>query len=370
MGEDYYELLGVERGATAEELKKAYRKKALKYHPDKNPGDKTAEEKFKAISQAYEVLSDEKKRATYDQYGDTAFQGNGFAGQGGGSANFGGFRDQYDIFREVFGDFGGFFGGGGGGHSSGNFDLSGNVEISLREAFSGTERTIRYRRNVRCKKCNGTGSADGSKPKTCDGCGGRGAVISNRGFFQMSQVCPKCRGSGKCIANRCGECGGEGCVSSSHSVRIKIPAGVENGTNLRSTGEGNVEPQSGRFGDLYVAIRIGEDCDFQRRGADLYSAVSVPFAILALGGEIEIPTIDGSGMLKIPSGTQSETTFRLRGKGMPTIGTGHHGDHYVQVHAIVPEKLTKVQREKLEEFAESMGHKSVEKVNFFRRIFH
>jgi molecular chaperone DnaJ len=315
------------------------------------------------------VLSDEKKRATYDQYGSAAFQGNGFGGGGSGSANFSGSRDQYDIFREVFGDFGGFFGGGSRSRSSGNFDLSCAVEISLREAFSGAERTIRYRRNVQCKKCKGSGGADGAAAKVCDGCGGRGSVVTNSGFFQMSQTCPKCRGSGKYIANKCGECGGEGCVAVSNSVRIKIPAGVENGTHLRSSGEGNVDPRNGRFGDLYASVQIAENCDIQRRGADLYSAVSVPFAILALGGEIEIPTIDGSGMLKIPSGTQSETTFRLRGKGMPIMGGSRSGDHYVQAHAIVPEKLTKIQREKLEAFAESMGHKSVEKVNFFRRIF-
>ncbi|MDR1436225.1 MAG: molecular chaperone DnaJ [Puniceicoccales bacterium] len=369
MGEDYYDLLGVAKGATADEIKKAYRKKALKYHPDKNPNDKGAEEKFKAISRAYEVLGDEKKRATYDQFGSDAFQGGGSAGGGGGS-NFGGFGNASDIFREVFGDFGGLFGGGAGGRSRGNFDMRGEVEISLREAFSGTERTIRYRRQEPCKKCKGSGSADGSKPKPCDGCGGRGVVYASSGFFQMSQTCSKCRGSGEIIGNRCSACSGEGLESVAHSVRIKIPAGVDSGTHLRSAGEGNGEPRSGKFGDLYVSVVInGGSGDFQRNGADLHSAVSVPFAILALGGEIEIPTIDGSGMLKIPSGTQTETTFRLRGKGMPAIGRSQRGDHYVQVHAIVPEKLTKAQREKLEAFAESMGHKAVEKVGFFRRIF-
>jgi molecular chaperone DnaJ len=361
MGTDYYELLGVGREATAEELKKAYRSRALKYHPDKNPGDKAAEEQFKAISQAYEVLSDEKKRAAYDQYGEG---GGGFSGQNVTSEDF---KNQFDIFREVFGDF--FGGGGGGRQQQSDCDLHCEVEVSLKEAFSGAERTIRYRRHVPCKKCRGTGSADGSKAKTCSSCGGKGMVFLKRGFFQMTQTCQKCKGRGEIIGNPCVECGGTAAAAASHSVRIKIPAGVESGIRLRSSGEGNVDPQSGRFGDLYVTVRVREESDFCRKGADLYSALSISFTILALGGEVEIPSIDGSGMLKVPAGTRSETNFRLRGKGMPILGRDQRGDHYVQVHVEVPEKLNREQREKLEAFAESMGQKAVEKVSFFRRIF-
>ncbi|MDR2664100.1 MAG: molecular chaperone DnaJ [Puniceicoccales bacterium] len=371
MADDYYELLGVKRDATKEELKKAYRKQALKYHPDKNPGDKGAEEKFKEISHAYEVLSDDKKRATYDQYGSTAFQPGTGGHSSGQGVDFSGFRNHFDVFRDVFGDLGGLFGGamGGSGRTAVDCDLRGEVEISLKEAFSGTERTVKYRRRIPCKKCKGTGSADGSKPKACGTCGGQGAVFLNRGFFQMSQTCPNCRGTGTVVSNPCSECGGAGTVAEPHSVRIKIPAGVENGMQLRSSGEGNSDPHGGQFGDLYVVVQIKEERDFQRQGANLQSAVSVPFATLALGGEVEVPTIDGSGMLKIPAGTQSETTFRLRGKGMPAVGRIQRGDHFVQVHVEVPGKLTKAQKEKLEAFAESMGQKSGEKVGFFHRIF-
>ncbi|MDR0340136.1 MAG: molecular chaperone DnaJ [Puniceicoccales bacterium] len=371
MGSDYYGLLGVERNVSKEELKKAYRKQAVKYHPDKNPGDKNAEEKFKEISQAYEVLSDDKKRAAYDQYGSAAFQPGGGASPGSGGVNFGnGFRNQYDVFREVFGDLGGLFGGAAeAGQTRTDYDLRGAVEISLGEAFTGTERTVRYRRRVPCKKCKGTGSADGSRPKACSACGGQGSVFFNRGFFQMSQTCQKCHGSGTMVTNPCGECDGTGATTVSHSVRVKIPAGVEDGTHLRSSGEGNGDPRNGRFGDLYIAVHVQEERNFQRQGAHLHSAVSAPFTILTLGGEIEVPTIDGSGILKIPAGTQSGTTFRLRGKGMPVVGRNQRGDHFIQAHVEVPEKLTKVQREKLETFAESMGQKSVKKVGFFHRIF-
>jgi molecular chaperone DnaJ len=369
VAKDYYELLGVGRDASKEELKKAYRKQALKYHPDKNPGDKSAEERFKEISQAYEVLSDDKKRATYDQYGSAAFQPGGVSP--GAGVNFsGGFRNHYDVFRDVFGDLGGLFGGAAEtGPMGADCDLRGAVEISLSEAFTGTERTVRYRRRVPCKKCKGTGSMDGSRPKACNSCGGQGSVFFNRGFFQMSQTCPQCHGSGVVVTNPCGECGGTGTTAVSHSVRLKIPAGVEDGTHLRSSGEGSGDPRSGRFGDLYVAVRVQEERNFQRQGAHLHSAVSVPFTTLTLGGEVEVPTIDGSGVLKIPAGTQSGTTFRLRGKGMPVVGRSQRGDHLVQAHVEVPEKLTKVQREKLEAFAESMGQKNMEKVGFFHRIF-
>jgi molecular chaperone DnaJ len=375
MGEDYYALLGVQKTATDEEIKKAYRKKAVKYHPDKNPGNREAEEKFKQISQAYEVLSDRKKRSTYDQFGETAFSpgGGNFSGQ---NVNFGGFQDPFDLFNEVFGGFGGgIFGsqfdgrqGGQTGSEDGN-DLLYNLEITLAEAFSGTEKTLSYNRTVACKTCGGSGGAPDAKKTTCGHCQGQGMVYLRQGFFQISQTCPQCGGARHTFSQLCPQCRGSGKATATHTVKVQIPPGADTGTKLRSSGAGGGGLRGGSSGDLYVVIHVRPDKIFQRDGADLTTSIAVPFHTLALGGELEVRTIDGPGMLKIPAGTQPETAFRLRGRGMPSRYGGPRGDQFVRVHVHVPEKLTKAQKEKLLAFAESMGRTGVPKEGFFQRIF-
>jgi molecular chaperone DnaJ len=378
MGTDYYELLGVKREASAEEIKKAYRKQAVKYHPDKNPGDKAAEEKFKQVSQAYEVLSDPQKRSTYDQFGAAAFDHGGGGGYGGGqNVNFGNFQNPFDVFRDVFGGFGDIFGDHGSpfgtqrssGQHSGS-DLRYDLDVTLHEAFSGVDKVINYRRAVHCKKCNGSGCADGSSTETCSMCNGRGVVVTTRGMFQMSQTCPKCHGAGKFIKNPCANCGGSGRVTGSHSIRLHVPAGIETGVQLRSAEGGECGSNGAKYGDLYVFVHVKEDELFRRDGSALHVSVTVPFSVLALGGEIEVPTIDGHGMLTIPAGTSAETIFRLRGKGMPVLGRTMRGDQLVQVQVDVPKKLNKIQKEKLEAFAKSMGQETVAKAGFFQKIFH
>lgn len=392
MAEDFYKLLGVERTATTEEIKKAYRKKAIQYHPDKNPGDKAAEEKFKQIAGAYEVLSDPKKRQTYDQFGSAAFDPSAAASgqgmyRGSGGANmggFGGFSNPFDVFSQVFGNFGGsgFFGGGHGGDfenaygrsyasgAQGGADLRYDLEISLQEAFTGVEKTLRYKRLVMCSACSGSGCAKGASKRVCPHCKGRGSVITNRGFFQMSQTCPQCNGTGEICDNPCTSCNGQGRVMESHTIKIKIPAGVDSGTKLRSAGGGEGGLNGGPAGDLYVVIHVKPDEIFHREGSTIYTKISIPFTMAALGGEIGVKTIDGQGMLKIPEGTQPSTTFRLRGKGMPRLGGGYRGDQFVTVNIRVPEKLTREQREKLEAYAASVHEEFSPKEGFFQRIFH
>ncbi|MDR2029864.1 MAG: molecular chaperone DnaJ [Puniceicoccales bacterium] len=377
MADDYYALLGVERGASAEEIKKAYRKKAVQYHPDKNPGNQTAEEKFKQVSRAYEVLSDDKKRAAYDRFGSEAFQpgGGNFSGHG---MHFSQSQNPFDIFNEVFGEgFGeSLFGGHGmssSGHSSGRADgndLRYDLEITLLEAFNGIEKTLQYQRHSTCGDCGGSGDTPGSKKISCPTCHGQGMVTMQRGFFQMSQPCPRCGGARQISSNPCAKCGGRGLVVASHKVQVHIPPGVDTGTRLCSRGGGEGGRGGGAQGDLYVVIRVKPDEIFQRDGNDLLTSIAVPFHTMALGGELEVRTIDGHGMLKIPAGTQPETSFRLRGKGMPSIHGSHgRGDQFVRVQVLVPEKLNKAQREKLMAFAASMGDSQTPKEGFFQRIF-
>jgi molecular chaperone DnaJ len=373
MTSDYYDLLGVSREASAEEIKKAYRKKAVQHHPDKNPGDKSAEEKFKQIAHAYEVLGNPQKRATYDQVGSAAFDGSG-----GGMGNFQGvnfgrqnFSNPFDLFSEVFGGFG-FSGATGHRQDNRGGDLRYDLEISLDEAFTGVEKTLEYRRSVACGECGGSGCAKGSKPVTCPHCHGMGAINVNRGFFQMTQTCSHCRGAGKLNKNPCRACGGSGRSTAEHAIRVKIPAGVDDGVKLRSAGGGAGGVNGGPDGDLYVLIHIkSTGHQFQRDGANLHSATDVSFAMLAIGGELEVKTIDGYGMLKIPAGTQPDTIFRLRGKGMPQVGSSARGDQFVKVRCRIPTSLTKEQREKLEDFAKSCGEAVDEpqKEGFFQRIF-
>ena len=361
---DYYEVLGVSRDATPDDLKKAYRKLAVKYHPDKNPGDKTAEEKFKEVSEAYDILNDADKRAAYDRYGHAAFAG----GMGGPAGGGGGFHNPFDIFNEVFGGGGGgaggifetFFGGGGGrsrradGPQRGA-DLRYGLEITLEEAAHGAQREIDYERQVSCKTCRGSGSSSGSGKKSCRTCGGVGQVIMSRGIFQVQQACPDCHGAGETVTDPCRDCRGTGMAKESARVRINIPAGIEDGSRLRSSGNGNAGLKNGPAGDLYVVIQVKQHEIFEREGDDLHCQMPLSFTAAALGGEIIVPTMGAKATVKVPAGTQNGTTFRLRGKGMKTLGSDHHGDLYVHVQIAVPTKLSAEQRAKLEDYAKSLG---------------
>lgn len=363
---DYYELLGVSRDASESDLKKAYRKLAVKYHPDKNPGDAEAEAKFKEISEAYDVLKDADKRAAYDRYGHAAFKSGGMGNPGGGMGGMGG-HDPFDIFREAFGGGGGggggifeeFFGGGGGGQSRGGAshgsDLRYDLEISLEEAAKGTEKEIKYRRPVSCKKCSGSGAEPGSSKVTCGTCGGAGQVTSNRGFISFRQVCPSCQGAGQTIEKPCGDCRGEGRVMDSSTVKVRIPAGVSTGSKLRSAGKGEAGHMGGQAGDLYIIIHVKEHELFERHDNDLFCEVPIKFTLAALGGSISVPTLFGKGSLKIPAGTQTGTTFRLREQGIPALRGGRKGDLLIRVQVEVPTKLNSDQKAKLEDYAEACG---------------
>ena len=358
---DYYEVLGVSRSATAEELKKAYRKLAVQHHPDKNPGDHTAEEKFKELGEAYDVLMDADKRAAYDRMGHAAFA-QGTAGPRGGA---GGFHDPFDIFREVFGAGGGgvfeqFFGGGGMGGAQGEVrqrgsDLRYDLQIRLEEAAFGCEKEIEIEKLDACQKCNGSGAEPGSKTTTCPTCRGRGQVIASRGFFQVAQTCPRCRGTGQAVSNPCKACSGEGRVEGRSRIKLKIPAGIDDGSRLRSSRNGEAGMRGGPPGDLYVVIHIKEHAVFEREEDNLYCEVPVRFTTAALGGEVNVPTLEGKAALKIPMGTQSGTVFKLRGKGVPTLNSTQRGDLMVRVLVEVPSKLNSEQRRKLEEFADLCG---------------
>ena len=361
---DYYEILGVERSVTEDDLKKAYRKLAVKFHPDKNPDDNSAEAKFKEVGEAYEVLSDASKRAAYDRYGHAAFQG----GMGGGGGGGGGFHDPFEVFREVFSGGGGggifeqFFGGGGGGvDSSGRqrgSDLRYDLQISLEEAARGCEKEIEIRKLDACDPCGGSGAQKGSKAVACPTCRGRGQVVVSRGFFQVAQTCPACHGTGRIIEKPCHSCQGEGRVEKTSRVKIKIPAGIDSESRLRSTGGGEVGLRGGGSGDLYVVVHIKEHEVFTRNGMDLNCEVPIPFTTAALGGEIRVPTLDGAVSLKIPAGTQGGSTFRIRGLGMPALQGTAKGDILTYVQVEVPTRLDSEQREVLQKFAELCGEEN------------
>jgi molecular chaperone DnaJ len=369
--EDYYSLLGVEKNASDDDLKKAYRKKAVQYHPDKNPGNKEAEEMFKKVSEAYEVLKDPQKRAAYDRYGHAAFQQGGGGGPGGfgGAGGFGGFHDARDIFNEVFGSMGGnvggnvfetFFGGGGRhAHDDGSrdgADLRYELEITLEEAAKGVERDITFRKAMRCDHCNGTGAEPGSKRVTCPTCRGAGQVRRSGGIFTFTQTCPTCGGAGTKIEKPCGICRGEGRIAKNTTVHMKIPPGVDTGTRLRSHGNGEDGVASGSAGDLYVDISVADHEIFQRQGDDLFCEMPIKFTLAALGGSIEVPTLFGKGSLKIPDGTQTGKIFRIKGQGMPNLRyKNSNGDLLVRVQVEVPVSLSSEQRKKLEEYAQAMG---------------
>ena len=353
---DYYEILGVNRDSDAEEIKKAYRKLAVKFHPDKNPGDKQAEEKFKELGEAYEALSDPQKRAAYDQYGHAAFDPRQRASRGGfGGA--GNFHDPFDIFREVFGGGGGgiFESIFGGGHDPSapqrGDDLRYDLEITLEEAALGCEKEISVKKLDRCETCNGSGGEQGSKMRTCPACGGRGQVLMSRGIFSIAQTCPNCKGAGRILERPCKSCHGEGRRERSSKIPLRIPAGVDGGSRLRSSGNGEAGLRGGPPGDLYVMLHTKAHEIFQRDGDDLLCEVPVSFIQAALGAEIEVPTLEGRAVIKIPAGTQSHSTFRVKGKGVKNLQDHGHGDLHVRVQVEVPTRLTTEQKAKLQEFA-------------------
>ena len=369
---DYYEVLGVERNAAGEEIKRAYRKLAVKFHPDKNPDDPHAEEKFKELGEAYDVLMDPDKRAAYDRYGHAAFA-QGSAGFGGG-----GFHDPFEIFREVFGGggFGGgifesFFGGSPGTRSDDRrrgSDLRYDMEIKLEEAAFGAEKTIEIEKLDACEKCHGSGAEPGSRKTSCTTCGGRGQVISSRGFFHVSQTCPRCHGAGEIIEKPCQKCGGEGRVEKLSRIKLKIPAGIREGTRLRSPGNGEAGIGGGAAGDLYVVVHIKEHNIFYREADDLYCDVPIPFSVAALGGEIDVPTLEGKAFVKVPAGTQSAQMFKLRGKGITNVNGRSPGDLFARLIVEVPSRLNSEQRRKLEEFAALCGEENTPmRKSFFDR---
>jgi len=360
---DYYEVLSVSREATEDEIKRSYRKLAVKYHPDKNPDDASAEERFKELGEAYDVLMDAEKRAAYDRYGHAAFA-QGTAGRGGG-----GFHDPFDIFREVFGAGGGgagaggifesFFGGGGGGvdregRQRGS-DLRYDMQITLEEAAFGVEKEIEVRKLDACAKCDGRGAEPGSRSLNCPACNGRGQVISSRGFFQVSQTCPRCRGVGQIIDKPCRGCDGEGRVEKMSRIKLKVPAGIAEGSRLRSSRNGEAGIRGGPPGDLYVVIHVKEHEIFQREDDNLFCELPVPFTLAALGGEVAVPTLEGKANLKVPAGTQSGQMFKLRDKGIINVNARDRGDLFARVIVEVPTSLNAEQRRKLEEFAELCG---------------
>jgi molecular chaperone DnaJ len=356
---DYYEVLAISRSATEDDVKRAYRKLAVKYHPDKNPDDPHAEEKFKELGEAYDVLMDADKRAAYDRFGHAAFS----QGMGRG----GGFHDPFDIFREVFGGGGGggifetFFGGGATvdreGRQRGS-DLRYDMQITLEEAAFGVDKEIEVRKLDTCAKCEGKGAEPGSRTINCPTCGGRGQVISSRGFFQVSQTCPRCRGVGQIIEKPCRACDGEGRAENTSRIKLKIPTGIADGSRLRSSGNGEAGIRGGPAGDLYVVIHIKEHPIFQREEDNLYCEVPVSFTLAALGGEIPVPTLEGKANLKVPAGTQSGQVFKLRGKGVVNVNARDRGDLFARLLVEVPTRLNHEQRQKLEEFASLCGEEN------------
>lgn len=371
MNKNPYEVLGVARDASDADIKKAYHKLVLKYHPDKNPGDKAAEEKFKEVNNAFDILRDPQKRAAYDRFGDAAFAGGNGASAGMGGNPFGngafhfdmgGGAGMEDILREAMRGFG-FGGFDGGGRAAQNAqsrgrDLLDEVVISLRDAYFGKTHTVKFASNVKCEKCNGYGTADGKPAPTCPRCHGTGYVNMQRGFFAMQTPCPECNGLGHKIDKKCSECDGTGAVHKNRTIDVKIPAGIEDGARLRLAGQGEAGSNGGPAGDFYLDVRVKPDARFERDGANLIMHVDLPFTTLALGDEIEIETIDDKKLsVKVPAGTQVGEKLRVRGHGMPTGRGSSFGDLYISIGVVIPTKLTEKQKKILTEFAETKGAK-------------
>jgi len=367
---DYYEVLGISKNAQEAEIKAAYRQMALKYHPDRNKGDKESEEKFKEATEAYEVLRDPKKRAQYDQFGHEGV---------GGFEGFG--RGAYSDFSDIFGDFDlndifeGFFGGGFSSRSQGGgtrrpkrgADLQYELSMTLEEAAAGKDAQIEIPRHETCDSCHGSGSAPGSKTTVCPVCNGSGTIRQSQGFFSVTQPCYKCHGEGKIISNPCTHCSGSGMTPKKRKITVKIPAGVESGSRLKISGEGELSSADGVRGDLYVMVHVKKHESFERHGNDLVMDVNISFPLACIGGEIQVPTIyDKQMKMKIPAGTQSGQIFRLKGFGMPYLGSYGKGDQHVRVNIVVPKKLSTRQRDLLKEFADISGDIVDDKKNFYK----
>ena len=355
---DYYDVLGINKNANSEEIKSAYRKLAIKYHPDKNPGNKSAEDKFKEASEAYGILSDKSKKENYDNFGHAAFQNGG--GQGGGFGGFGGFNgsDFSDIFEDFFGEFGGRRSNKRSSSNRGS-DLRYDLSITLEEAYSGKKQNIQFSSTDKCSTCKGNGSKPGHSVDRCTYCGGNGKIRSNQGFFTVQQTCPQCSGSGEEISNPCNDCSGTGSKQTSKKISVTIPKGVDDGTRIRLAGKGEAGTRGGASGDLYLFINIKSHELFKRSDVNLFFEFPISIADAALGTTIEIPTIDGKkAKIKIPDGTQDGKQFRLKGKGMPFMRRGDYGDLYVQVKTEVPVYLNKEQKDLLEKFRKIENEKS------------
>ncbi|WP_028583271.1 molecular chaperone DnaJ [Desulfogranum mediterraneum] len=363
MSESYYDILGVARDASADGIKKAYRKKAMKYHPDRNPDDAAAEAKFKEAAEAYEVLSDAQKRQIYDTYGKEGLRSSGYSGPGNS-------EDIFSHINDMFGDIFGF--GGRSRRRDPNAPIQGDdlrydIQISFMDAVHGVNREVEISKRETCWTCDGSGARPGHRPETCPSCNGRGQVVRSQGFFQVSTTCPQCHGAGQVISEPCNDCHGEGLVQKSKKVNIRIPAGVDTGSRMRLSGEGEGGRRNGRSGDLYVIIHVEEHEYFQRDGQTIYLQLPVPMVQAALGCEVDVPTIHGSSTLKIAAGTQAGDRFTLRNEGVPSLRGGGKGDMVVEVQVKTPTRLSKRQKELLNEF--DAISKEQEEEGFFSRLF-
>src|SRR5215475_12383597 len=369
MAQDYYELLGVGRSASADDIKKAFRKLAMQHHPDRNPGNKEAEKRFKDVNHAYDVLKDPEKRAAYDRYGAAAFEG------GAGPNGPGGFHGQGFDFASVFADiFDEMFGDNRGAPPGGRTDTRGqdlrfNLEITLEQAYGGTEATVRVPSSVACEACHGSGAEPGSKPQQCPTCHGRGRLRAQQGFFTVERTCHTCHGAGQVIDKPCRTCVGQGRVRRDKTLKVAIPAGVEDGTRIRLTGEGEAGTRGGPAGDLYVFLSVRRHQLFEREGADIHCRVPISMVQAALGAGIEVPTLDGKmARINIPGGAQGGHQFRLRGKGMPVVRSTQRGDMYIEINVETPTNLTTKQKELLKEFEKAGSKTSPEAEGFFTKV--
>ena len=370
---DYYDVLGVDRSASADELKKAYRTKAKEYHPDRNKDNPNAEAQFKEVNEAYEALKDADKKAAYDRFGHAAFDGS--MGGGGGRGGFGGGQGDFasafsDVFDDLFGDFmGGGGRGGGRQRATRGSDLRYNLRVTLEEAFTGVQKTITVPTAISCEECTGTGAASGSEPQTCPTCSGMGKVRAQQGFFTVERACPTCSGTGQIISKPCEGCRGAGRIEKDRSLSVNIPAGVETGTKIRLAGEGESGMRGGPTGDLYIFIEVTEHDLFQRDGIQLFCRVPVSMSTAAIGGDIEVPSIDGGrARVKIPAGSQSGRQMRLRGKGMPALRGGGSGDMFIELAVETPVNLTSRQKELLREFEKESADNNPQSSSFFTKV--